>query len=144
MKTITHRMRQASASLALDRGIVSLQFLGRFNAPNSAEMIGVVVGYLERAEPGAMVSDYSGADVEQTARMLARAARPAVRSGPVLRLPGALIVREEELPLWRSYCYTLGDMGAMRAAFTSASQARAWAAEHAALRTAQASFRARG
>lgn len=144
MKTIKHQMAQAAAALSLDQGIATLQYRGLLSRRNSAEMIGVISGFLEVAGPGAMVSDYTGADVDQTARMLARAARPAIKAGPVLRLPGALIVRADELPLWRSYCYALGDMGAMRAAFTSAAEARAWAAENAALRAAQASYRARG
>lgn len=137
-------MAHAAAWLALDQGIATLQYRGRLSRRNSAEMIGVISAYIEGASPAAMVSDYSGADVEQTARMLARGARPALKSGPTLRLPGALIVRQDEMPLWRSYCNALGDMGALRAAFTSAAEARAWAAEQAALRAAQASFRVRG
>ena len=144
MKTITHRMANAAALLGADQGIATLRFDGLLSPYNSAQMIGVVAAHMACSRSQAMVSDYTCADVAQTARMLARSARPAMRPGSLLRLPGALVVSADELPMWRSYCNALGSMGAMRAAFTNAAQARAWAAENAALWAAQARFRALG
>lgn len=137
-------MRHARASVIADQGITALQFVGQLCPANGRRMVEVLEHHVGVSGSAAMVSDYTRADLAQSAGALIRGARSALRSGTHLRVPSALIVRADDLPLWRHYCQGVGAFGALRAAFVTEQAARAWAAEHAALYAAQLRFRGRG
>ena len=91
----------------------------------------------------ALFADYRAAALQVTAEALLGSVAPVFSADSPLRVPTALLVRPDDLEVWRLYCRLQGMSGILRAAFISPDDARRWLADQAALFAAQVNHHAR-
>lgn len=124
---VTKTIGLASIRTKPDADIAS-HYVGGVVTPRN---IGGLVTSACEVQSLAMVVSYESAVVAiQPDAMFASAWRPGGRTF-TLEQPAALVVRPDQLSVFREYARTALSHGVIRAAFTSAEQAFRWAAEQA-------------
>lgn len=84
-----------------------------------------------------LVADYMQAQLEIDADALMRSALQVMALGErKLALPTALLVKADDLPMWRNYARLMAQGGVLRGVFTDHDAALAWTRQQAAIFTA--------
>lgn len=141
---LARRFATAATVMREDQGLATVGITGRISGAVSIELLAACEADLGVLGACGLVADYSGADLQIDAERLLGCASLVMDGGALLRMPTSLVVRADDMPLWRLYCELQGQKGVLRRAFTSGDLARRWAAEYASLWAAQARFRERG
>lgn len=80
-----------------------------------------------------LVAEYTGADLQIDADALLGSALKVVASDGALALPTALLVKPDDLGMWRTYAWLMARSGIVRGVFTQHEQALHWARNQAAI-----------
>lgn len=127
--------------MSADQGIA----LARFDGAMPLELVRPVAeafgAHLAGSRALAGVADYRDANLAPPSARVRAQLRTAAQMARTAHIPTALVVRADELQVWRQHAERLTLAGLPRAAFSDPDRARQWAAEMAALYAAQASFR---
>jgi hypothetical protein len=121
----------ASSTARVSGPLASFVTVGEVAPRDAAAILADCQDFIERNEAHGLIADYSHARVLLDADSLHRSAVGVVAHGGALALPTALLVRPDELPMWRTYCDLMARSGIVRAAFISEPDARDWALREA-------------
>lgn len=80
-----------------------------------------------------LVAQYDEAQLDIDADTLCRSAVKVVEANGRLSLPTALVVRRDDLPMWKTYAHLMAQRGILRGVFTDYDQAMRWARTQAAI-----------
>ncbi len=83
-----------------------------------------------------LVAEYTGADLQIDANALLGSALKVVASDGALALPTALLVKPDDLGMWRTYAWLMARSGIVRGVFTQHEEALRWARKQAAILSA--------
>lgn len=119
----------ASISTVVDRRI-GVHRVSGVVTPNS--IAGLVQHARRDPSPVMVVSYVEAAIAIEPDKMFSYAWRSGEEAAP-MEAPAALVVRPDQLALFRQYAQTALHSGILRAAFTSTDEARSWASEQAAV-----------
>jgi hypothetical protein len=137
-----YRWGRAAADMHADQGLAVGKFTGVLQVAGTKQAAQAFAAHLGQAGVAAGVIDYTEADCTAALPMLSHQVRQVAKQARSLMKPGAYLVRRDDLPMWSTYARRMCGAGMLRAAFSDPEAARAWAAEMAALRAAQATHHA--
>lgn len=141
-QTIKNEFGAVATELSTSDGLATICVDGVVSTVGVAALLGRCELDLRLSGASALVARYEAARIEISADSLALAAGHVMDGGAMLRMPTALVVRSDDVDMWRTYCDLQGRRGILRRAFVCENLARQWAAQHAALWEAQSKFRA--
>lgn len=115
-----------------DCGLAVLQPTGVVTPPVRVALLTDAQWAVGRWGSDALVARYTDAAVQMDVDTLMDTALEAVRVGPGrMDIPTAMVVRREELKLWRTYCELMAMVGIVRGAFLEHEEAMRWARRQA-------------
>lgn len=139
-QTRVRQYRAVTTCFAVDQQIATIRIRGAVSPAAGAGILTDCDADLLAWQPAALVARYDEAELKLDAESLFESANKVLTSSSALRLPTALVVKPDDLPMWRVYSNMQCANGVLRVPFTDATKAARWAEDQAALWRAQITY----
>jgi hypothetical protein len=138
-------VRDITTACGADNGIGEFVVSGLVTRSTATIALARNHQWVTEARVGAQVVSYAGSTLMVAPGSICESVKQIVGASTDwgLQVPTALVVRADDMQMWKDYCWLMAQLGISRAAFVSHADARCWAQAQAALWAAQEQHRQR-